>query len=334
MATLRDVAQRAGVSIGTVRRVLYDLTPVRPETSARVNEALAELGYVPNLYARALVGGTTSVIAIVVPPLLWYVGSVLVLTLQRRLAALGRHGVFFVNEHGADEETLAEISRLSPQALLLVQVNWQEGYRRFIEAGVPLLGIDVQPEIPPDVPADAIGIDRAAGFYAATEHLLHLGHRCIGLLNYYAGRGRVEGYTQALAAAGVDYRALASGDSEGRHAPTIRTCLAGLLAAHPDLTALVCTTDLWTQQVIHHLPAMGRRVPEDLSLTSYSNEPWTQWVRPALTTLEQGTTELCEHTLALMQRRLEGSTEPWSRRVLCPKLVVRETTAPPRARWR
>lgn len=333
MATLREVAKRAGVSIGTVRRVLYSLTPVRPETSRRVNEALAALGYVPNPYARALVGGSSSVIAIVVPPLIWYVGSVLVLTLQQRIAALGLHGVFLISEQGADEETFAEIARLSPQAVLLAQVNWHEGYRRFADSGIPLLGIDVRPEIPPEVPADAIGLDRVTGFRAATEHLLHLGHRRIGLLKDYDGQGRVEGYSQALAAAGVDFSAIAIGDNEGRRAPAVGSCLESLLEAHPGLTALVCSTDHWTLQVIHHLRLKGLGVPEDLSLTGYSNEPWTRWVRPALTTLEQGTEKLCEHTLALMQRRLEGSAEAWSRRVISPRLVVRETTAPPRARW-
>jgi len=102
------------------------------------------------------------------------------------------------------------------------------------------------------------------------------------------------------------------------------------LAEHPGLTGIVCTTDQYTQQVVRHLADMGLRVPDDISLTSYSNEPWTEWTTPSLTTLDQGTGLLSTYALETMQRRLEGCTEPWERRVIQPVLIVRESTAPPR----
>ena len=332
LANLSDVAARAEVSIRTVRRVLYEPALVGPGTTARVDEALTELGYVPNPYARALVGGKSDAVALVVPPLIWYVGNILVLTLQQQIAGLGLHGVFFVSDGGAVEQTVTEIRQLAPQAVILAQVDWHEAYRRLAEKGTVLLGIDVRPEMPDDVPADAIGLDRAGAFRDATQYLLDLGHRRIGLLNYYDGKGRVEGYTAAMAAAGLGHGAVAVTDATGVHAPRIRPSLEQLLATHPDLTGIVCTTDQYTQQVVHHLADMGLCVPDDLSLTSYSNEPWTEWTLPSLTTLDQGTDVLCDYTLEMMRRRLQGSEEPWSRRVIRPALVVRASTAPPRQR--
>jgi DNA-binding LacI/PurR family transcriptional regulator len=330
VAKLSDIAARAGVSIRTVRRVLYDSTPVRPETAARVNQVLAELDYVPNSHARALVGGKTTAVALVVPELTWYVANALVVTLHQRIAQQGLHSVFFVSNTANVKQTVAEIRQLSPQAIMLVQVPWHDAYRRLTHNDTPLLGIDVRPEMPADVPADNARLDRVGAFRSATEHLVLLGHRRIGLLNSYSARGRLEGYSQAMEAAGIDYRAVAIGDSEGRQAPSIHACIEALLTNHPDLTALVCSTDLWTQEAIHHLARRGLRVPEDISIVSYSNEPWTRWTLPPLTTLDQSTAELCEHTLALMSCRLEGSEQPWSRRLICPELVVRESTAPPR----
>lgn len=330
MAKLSDIAARAGVSIRTVRRVLYDSTPVRPETAARVNQMLAELNYVPNPHARALVGGKADAVALVVPELTWYVANALVVTLHQRIALQGLHSVFFGSNISNIEQTVAEIQQLSPQAVMLVQVPWHDRYRRLIHKETPLLGIDVRPEMPADVPADNARLDRVGAFRSATEHLVQLGHRRIGLLNSYSAQGRLEGYGQALEAAGIDYRAVATGDSEGRQALPIHACIEELITTHPDLTALVCTTDLWAQEAIHHLARRGVRIPEEISIVSYSNEPWTRWTLPPLTTLDQSTAELCEHTLALMGRRLEGSEQPWSRRLICPKLVVRESTAPPR----
>lgn len=316
------------MSIGTVRRVLYGLAPVRPETAGRVNEALAELAYVPNPHARALVGGRAPLIALVVPQLTWYVANVLVVTLQQRIAALGLRSAFFVSGAGPVEQAVAELQQLAPQAVVLVQVAWHDAYRRLPDAGIDLLTIDVRPGLPPDVPADGSALDRIGAFRLATRHLLDLGHRRIGLLDSYGARGRREGYEQAMQEAGADFRAVQVADAEGVRAPDIPTCLDRILADHPDLTALVCTTDLWAQETIHHLADRGLTTPQDISVTGYSNEPWTLWTRPSLTTLDQGTALLCDHALSMMARRQEGSSEPWSRRVILPELVVRGSTAP------
>ena len=306
MASLSDVAARAGVSIRTVRRVLYEPDLVAAKTVARVMAALQELNYAPHPYARALGGGKSDAVALIVPQLIWYVGNILVVTLQQQIAALGLHGVCFVSEGGSVAQRVAEIRRLSPQAVMLVQVDWDEAYRGLLENGTVGVGIDVRPEMPAEVPTDAIGLDRVGAFRSATEHLLELGHRRIGLLNYYSGQGRVEGYTAVMAAAGLDYRAIAVTDAEGVHAPRIRPALEQLLNEHPDLTGIVCTTDQYTQPVVRHLANLGLRVPEDISLTSYSNEPWTEWTMPSLTTLDQRTDLLCAYAMQTLQRRLGG----------------------------
>jgi LacI family transcriptional regulator len=330
MANLSDVAARAGVSIRTVRRVLYEPGLVGKKTTARVKAALEELNYSPHPYARALGGGKSDAVALVVPPLVWYVGNILVVTLQQQIAAMGLHSVCFVSDGGSAKQTVAEIRQLVPQAVLLAQVDWDKEYRGLLGNGTVVVGIDVRPQMPDDVPADAIGLDRVGAFRSAAEHLLELGHRRIGLLNYYSGQGRVEGYTAAMAAAGLDYRAIAVTDAEGVYAPRIRPALEQLLAEHPDLTGIVCTTDQYTQPVVRHLADMGRRVPDDISLTSYSNEPWTEWTIPSLTTLDQGTDLLCGYAMETMQRRLQGADEPWGRRIIRPALIVRESTASPR----
>lgn len=334
MASLKDVAARAGVSISTVRCALYGLGPIRPDTRERVLQAVADLAYVPNPHARALVGGRAPLIALVVPSLVWYVANALVVTLQQRLATLGLRSVFFVGSAGTVEQNVSEIAQLAPQAVVLMQVVWHDEYRRLAASGIRLLAIDVRPQLPPDLPGDAVGLDRVGAFGDATRHLLGLGHHRVGLLDSFGATGRQEGYTRALAEAGNPFRAIAVADAAGQHAPTIRASLETLLTAHPDLTGLVCTTDLWALEAIHHLAALGRSVPGDISVTGYSNEPWTGWSQPALTTLDQGTALLCDHALEMLTQRLEGGDETGRREIIRPELVVRASTAAPRGQRR
>jgi DNA-binding LacI/PurR family transcriptional regulator len=329
MATLKDVAARAGVSISTVRCALYHLGPIRETTRQRVMEAARELAYVPNTFARALVSGKAPVVALVVPELAWHVSNILVVTLQHQIATLGLRTVLFVGSTTAPAALVSEIRQVAAQAAILVQVNWSEEYRSLSECGIHLLCLDVRPQPPLDGAGDAISLDRVGAFRLVTEHLLELGHRHIGLLASYGGTGRQEGYEQALEAAGVGERAMMVADAEGVRAPDLREALAELFRADPQLTAVVCSTDLWAQEAIHHLGEMGKEVPQDVSVTGYSNEPWTPWATPALTTLDQGTDRLCAQTLALLRCRVEGAVEPWRREVIRPELVVRASTAPP-----
>ena len=331
MAGLKDVAARAGVSISTVRCALYDLGPVRPETRQRVLDAARELAYTPNPFARALVGGRSPLVAMVVPQLTWHVSNVLVVTLHQEVAAMGLHSAFFVSGFCPIEQTVGEIMQLSPQAVILVQVNWHEDYRRLSENGTHLLGIDVRPEFPPDVPGDAVHIDRIGVFRRITEHLLELGHKHIGLLTTPGAFGRKEGCNEALQAAGLALEAVTVLNSRGNNDPGIHTSLERLLSSHPDLTGLVCSTDLWAQAAIRYFKETGRSIPDEYSVTGYSNEPWTQWTTPALTTVDQGTDRLCEWSLEMLRRRREDMTEPWKREMIRPRVLIRESIAAPRS---
>lgn len=329
MATLKDVAARAGVSISTVRCALYNLGPMRETTRERVLQAAAELAYVPNTFAQALVSGKAPVVALVVPQLAWHVSNILVVSLQHQIATLGLRTVLFVGGATPPAALVSEIRQVAAQAAILVQVHWSAEYLSLAERGIHLLSLDVRPQPPPDVAGDVISLDRVGAFRLVTEHLLGLGHRQIGLLASFGGTGRQEGYEQALAAAGVAERAIMVVDAQGVRAPAIRDCLEQLFHTLPGLTALVGSTDLWAQEAIRHLEDMGKQVPGEVSVTGYSNEPWTPWATPALTTLDQGTDRLCAQTLALLRSRVEGSTAPWRREVIRPELVVRASSAPP-----
>ena len=328
MASLRAIAARSGVSIRTVRRVLYEPHLVSPDAARRVNDVVAKLGYVPNHYARALVGAKTQVIALVVPQLVLHGTNILIVTLQQEIATLGLRSVFYGNEPDFVEQTVVELRQMRPQAVLLVRVGWHDEYRRLLDDDLHLLCVDVQKGLPPDVPGDAVGLDRTTAFRVVTEHLLALGHRRIGLLDSWGAEGRRAGYTQALDAAGMDSRAVAVADSPSMDVPLIRPCMEQLLTDHPDLTALVCMNDVWALEAIHHLADMGRRTPDDISVTGYNDEPWTRWSKPPLTTVDQGTLRLSSHVREMLTRRLEGSTEPWSRLTVRPELVARASTGP------
>ena len=168
MANLGEIATQAGVSIRTVRRVLHGSPSVHPETARRVQAVLAEHACVPNHHARALVGAKTHLVALVVPQLLWHGTNVLIVTLRQQISTLGLRTVFFVSEPEPIEQTVVELRQMRPQAVVLMRVGWHDEYRRLLDDDTHLLWVDVRGELPPDLPADTMGLDRTGAFRVLT----------------------------------------------------------------------------------------------------------------------------------------------------------------------
>jgi DNA-binding LacI/PurR family transcriptional regulator len=326
-----DVARVAGVSQKSVSNVLGGYEPVSPELRAKVERAVALLGYVPNSAARTLRTGRTGVIALAVPNL----SSPYFAELASHLtdAAEERGFTILIDETDGDEEREALIARglrhdvidglvLSPLAMDPAGIAAAAR-----DLPMVLLG---ERELPPSV--DHVAIDNVAAAREATHHLLGLGRRRIatvgGPLDDVTSTGslRLRGYRAALADAGIR--------EEGPVVPTRRLqrhhgaeAVAQLLDAARPPDAVFCFSDTLAFGVLHGLRMRGVRVPDDIAVAGFDDVTEAAYSNPTLTTVHLDRRRIARAALDVLVERLEGTrTQPAGRLVVDHWLVVREST--------
>ncbi|GIJ07535.1 LacI family DNA-binding transcriptional regulator [Micromonospora andamanensis] len=327
--TLEAVARRAGVSRATVSRVVNGSTTVAEPIQEAVRQAVAELGYVPNLAARTLVTQRTDSIALVMPEEATRVFSddqvfpgiirgaaqeleaadkQLVLMLagspagHERVAryTTGRHvdGVLFASLHGADPLP----ARLAALGIPVVC------------SGRPLDGADVP----------YIDVDQVGGVTLAVRHLIDSGRRRIATIagpqDMVAGIERLAGYRDTVLAAGLPEMVAVGDFTRESGAAAMRE----LLAAHPDLDAVFAASDLMAHAALRTLREAGRRVPEDVAVIGFDDIETAAYTDPPLTTVRQPIVELGRQGTRLLLRLAAGEqVEPAL--ILPTELIIRES---------
>ncbi|GAA1042480.1 LacI family DNA-binding transcriptional regulator [Streptomyces murinus] len=337
--TLEEVAARAGVGRGTVSRVINGSPRVSDATRAAVQAAVAELGYVPNTAARALAANRTDAIALVVPEpetrffaepyfsdMLRGVGAELADTQMQLLL------IFAGNDR--ERRRLAEyLAAHRVDGVLLVSVH----------ADDPLPELLSQLEIPAVVsgPRSAtetltsVDSDNYGGARAAVEHLLGRGRTRVahitGRLDVYGARRRVDGYRDALRAAGheVDELLIESGDftEEGG-----RKAMSALLSRRPDLDAVFAGSDVTAAGARQVLRESGLRIPDDVALVGYDDSAIARHMDPPLTSVRQPIDNMGRAMIDLLlteisDRRPVGPGRGERRHAVLPtELVVRASS--------
>lgn len=326
--TLEEVAERAGVSRATVSRVVNGQTTVAEHLREAVEAAASDMGYVPHAAARSLVTQRTDSVALIVPEAptrvfsddqffpgvirgvateLDAAGKLLVLMTtgsaegRERVEryAVGGHvdGVMFASLHDAD-----------PLPELIVR------------RGVPVVVNGMLPHST----MPYIDVDHVGGVRNAVEYLLSQGRTRIatvaGPQDMVAGRGRLAGYREALAAA--DRRAIvAVGDFTARSGVD---AMRQLLSDEPDLDAVFAASDLMAHGALIALREAGRRVPEDVAVVGFDDIAMASYSDPPLTTVRQPITDIGRTLAVHMLALLVG--EPVQRETILPtELVVRES---------
>ncbi|MBK1821850.1 LacI family DNA-binding transcriptional regulator [Burkholderia orbicola] len=336
MATLDEVARRAGVTAATVSNVLRDRGRVGDATRARVLEAVDALGYRPHLAARALAEGRAPTVALMVSSIANPFYPEFALAVER---AVRRNGQFLIvcntNEDPLQGRAyLDQIAGTISEGILVTNANLHlPDLLDVARRGVPVvLCLWERPEAPPDgLPCVAIDFREAGRI--ATRHLLELGHREIGVIVGGSANGvqaaRYDGCVDVMREAGLDASRVGAGhDSiEGG----VRAA-GQLLDAHPELTALVATNDLPAIGAMHAAADRGRRVPDDLSIVGITDIHLARDTRPTLTTVAIPTAEAAGIAVELLNtlREAGGQGDDASRvRVASlPTLTVRGTTGP------
>ncbi|MBG6134956.1 LacI family DNA-binding transcriptional regulator [Longispora fulva] len=284
-ATIRDVAERAGVSVATVSRVLAGTYPVAPATRARVTKAVAALDYVVNAHARALSGHSAKTVAILVSAVDAAFYAKIAQGVEDQAAAEGRLCLICTTGGDPDRE-MAILTLLREQhadAVILVgAVVEDEEYRRrmaqvagSLHAAGSRLVLVGRPSLGPDVPAVTVEYDNSAGAYALTSHLLSQGHERIlylgGAPGHSTAEERIAGYRRALAEHGIaEDPALQVLGMFGR--PFGYDAMRRLLAAGPPgFTAVFGSDDLVAAGAMQALREAGLSVPQDISMVGYND---------------------------------------------------------------
>ncbi|HEV7719889.1 MAG TPA: LacI family DNA-binding transcriptional regulator [Iamia sp.] len=332
MATIAEVAARAGVGAGTVSRVLNHSPKVSETTRARVQAAIAELGYRPNPLAQGLSRGRCRTLGVVVP---YFTTPSPVERLRGVAAALdgAQHDlvIFNVESVAHRDDFLGTLDRRDrADGLLLMSFPPPPAdLARIVTAGVPVVLVDAVAE-----GVSSVVVDDVAGGRMATEHLLGLGHERIAFiggdpdepLGFTSADDRELGFRQAMADAGVEVDE--SLVRYGTHAREVAVAIAkDLLRQAAPPTAVFATADVQALGVIEAVRSLGRHVPDDLSVIGFDDIELSAYV--GLTTVRQPLFESGQLATRLLLEALAGDTTPTVHVHELPlEVVVRSTTGP------
>jgi LacI family transcriptional regulator len=332
-ATIRDIADLAGVSIATVSRVLNDRPDVAPETRQTVLQVVREHGFSTNRGARGLSSGRTGMIGLTLPLVAdAYFGPIL----SGAAEALYERDLRIVlaptlHEHDREVSLVERLMRgTTDGAILMLPEESEQELRALQRQGYPFVVVD--PREPPPEGIACVAAMHAAGAKQATEHLLELGHRRIGAITgppgWYATEERLAGFRGALAAAGILLDPELVVQSDWRLHWGIQAA-DQLLSLDEPPTAIFGFNDNVAIGALHAEHRRGLRVPDDISVVGFDDTAQAVIVMPQLTSVRQPLAEMGRMGVSLLTRLMNGQRLEAMRIELSTTLVVRDSTAPP-----
>jgi DNA-binding LacI/PurR family transcriptional regulator len=323
------VAELAGVSVKTASNVLNNYPHIKPSTRAKVEAAMAQLHYRPNLSARNLKHGKAGFLALAVPAMDSPYFAELAAKVTQEAQALGYIVLLDVTGGDADaERVVLEGMRshvidgviFSPLAL-----SAEEIATRADNLPMVLLG-----ERPMPTGYDHVAVDSVAAARAATAHLVSLGRTRIAAIGRETFRGtaseRLRGYRQALRKAGLPYDRELVVQVPHFEREDGRVAMQQLLALPEQPDAVFCFNDLMAVGALRACVEAGVKVPAEIAVVGFDNIAETRYSNPTITTIAPDLTQLSRVALDLLARRIDGDTSPPQEVDVPWTLEERETT--------
>jgi DNA-binding LacI/PurR family transcriptional regulator len=328
---MSDVGELAGVSHQTVSRVINGSEHVRPETRQRVLEAMRELGYRPNLTARALATGRSNTVGVVSFDTTLYGPASTLLGIERAAHEAG-YFIMIASMKALDRASVVEaVERLRLQAVKGILViaplkdaadalqHGPEGIQQMAVEGGPAAALPV------------IEVDQFAGAVRATRHLLELGHQTVwhvaGPPEFLESEQRLEGWRASLEASGSEQPPPLIGDWGARSGYE----LGRRLSTDPAVTAIFVANDQMALGLLRAMHEAGRASPGDVSVVGFDDIPEAAYFLPPLTTIRQDFDKIGSRSLRLLLATIEAGERLSPGARVQPELVVRASAgAPPR----
>ncbi len=319
MATMRDVAKRAHVSIATVSHVINGTRKVAPETTERIVQAMKELNYHPNAVAQSLRTRSTKVIGVLVSDITNPFFASLVRGAEDAAFEAGYSLIVCNSDESPEREDLYVrlFRRRRVDGILISPVGdgLTEAVSQLRDGKTPLVFID---RCPAGWEADAVLSDNIKGSRLATLHLARAGHTRIGIILGIKGatttEERLNGYRQGLEESGLsfcgEYVRYGSYRVEGG-----RLAMNSLFLLEEPPSAVFSTNNLMTIGVFQELLNRGVRIPDEMALVAFDDLVWAEMVRPRLTAVSQRPVEIGREAVRLLLERL-SVTGRYERRVI------------------
>lgn len=335
VVSIEDVARRAGVSVATVSRALRGLPNVADATRLRVEAAARDLDYVSSPSAARLAAGRTGVLGLVLPGLgNWYQARVMAKVHEVWNAASHDLLAIVVDDHSERDRFVRDLPfRKRVDGLLIVDVPFAEDeFARLAGACPALVTTGAR-----SAGLASVAVDDRGGAHALVQHLVALGHRDIALLTgsinepfrFSGPTERAAGVTEALDAAGIHVPSAWNRTVDWTSSDAVVQMQRVLAASGTPPTAVLCFSDDIAVGAISALRAGGLRVPEDVSVTGFDDQELAGHL--GLTTVHQPVDSLARHAAELVVARVTDPDAEPSHEVLPTRLVVRGSTAAPRA---
>jgi len=328
MATIQEVAKIAGVSVATVSRVLNNSSAVVDETREKVQKAINELNYNPNMMGRNLRRNATKIVMVLLPS----ISNPFYSKVVNGITSVAKKNGFTVMicNTSADENVELEYLdflkyKLADGAILMSQELGGESLLELAK-GIPIVQCSEYSEVK-GVPY--VSIDNFSAAYDAVKHLIDLGHTRIGLIssrvNYLSAVQRQSGYIRALQDAGIDFDpTLLKVGNYGFKSGML--CASQFIAMQNRPTAVFAISDLMAIGAIKAFKKNGLNVPEDIAVVGFDNLNFSTIYDPELTTISQPTFRMGCKAMDLLLSRINGKSEEPQNIIMDYELIVREST--------
>jgi len=335
VATIKDVAKRAGVAISTASAALNRSAPVSEDVLHRVAEAVRATGYVPHGAAQSLRSGRSRLIGLVVPNIANPHFAAVAREVENVCLAAGYTSVVYSTGQDAERESqvlkMMRVQRVAGLIVIPTRSDAEHGAALVDQIHVPTVLLDMYVE---GLPYDVIKTDNIEAGRIATEHLLGLGHRRIGIIVGIPGLAtsddRHEGYRKAFADRGLepDPELALPGDFDQKTAHDMGVKLIGM-AQRP--TAIVTISNMMTMGLLFAIRERGLAIPGDLSVVGIDDLEFAQLLDPKPTAVATPILQMARRSIQKLLAQLSGATKPdggWE--VYQPQLIVRQSTAAPK----
>jgi LacI family gluconate utilization system Gnt-I transcriptional repressor len=333
--TLSDVAAHAGVSPVTVSRALRNPEMVSADLRQRVATAVQELAYIPNQLASALASSRTHRIGVIVPSLTNGVFGDYLRAIHDVFVPAGLQVLVLNSGYvaGMEEKAIATMLGQHPEAMIVTGIDQTERSARMLrEAAIPVVQTMETTDAPIDI---SIGLSQRDAGYAATRHLIDLGHRHIAQMSVpldARARQRLSGYRAAIEEAGLSPITISI--ERASSFPLGAELFAELHRRHPEMTAVFCGNDNLALGAMFESQRLGLKVPDDISIIGFNDLEFSATAFPGLSSVATPRYDIGLRSGEILLEIIRGSGErPKDSRIdLGFTLVERGSTARPRTR--
>jgi LacI family transcriptional regulator len=331
--TLQVIAERLAVSTATVSLALRDSSVVADVTKRKVQRVAREMGYIYNRSAASLRTSRTNILAVAFHDVSNPYFAEMLSAIDETVRSSGRTILLGTCNESIprQENVLSSLREYRPDGIIVCPVggSTEDSLRNIAESGMPIVQVAREVE---GLSADFVGADDRHSVELAVDHLVKLGHRRIGFIggndSTSNGRLRHASFRDTMVKHGLlpDDAMIISGDGKRL---TGLEAIPKLLALWKPPTALVCFNDSVAFGAMHGLQRAGLQPGKDVSVVGCDDvSDAALWV-PPLTTIHNQHIEMGRLAAEMMMRRIQDPGQPPRRIVLEPRLVVRESTAPP-----